>query len=324
VRPAGVPAPGALLLLLLPLVAACAALVDAVTPPKAARPATGALAHQAIDDFWRAFRDARYDAIPAVHERLTAAYAQHPHDPYLTLLLGHTHFWRAAERARLDNGPSTIADHLILAERYLDEARRLAPDDARIPGWLGGLRLALGSFHADVRLTRRAYLDLRAAVDDYVEFNGFSFAYPLISQPPRSPRIAEAVAAMWRTVEACNQERYDRDEPGFEYRRFAHLRTATGRTRVCWNTPLVPHNMEGFFLHFGDLLLKAGHDRAARSAYELIHQVPEYAAWRFKDALADRLERLAEWSRTLRDGDAANDPPYMLRSVLACTGCHAT
>lgn len=309
---------------LIALVVACSAVVPAVTPAKTPRPSGPGPAQYAIERFWWAFRDARYDEIPAVHELLAAAYAANPNDPYVALLLGHTHFWKAAERARVGGGGSTMPDHLILAERYLEEAHRLAPDDARIPGWLGGLRLALGTLHNDKRLTRAGYFGLKRAMNEYLEFNGFAFAYPLISQPATSPRIREAVTAMWRTIEACNQEQYDHDHPRFEYQRFARLRTITGRTRVCWNTPLVPHNMEGFFLHFGDLLLKAGDDEAARAAYEAIRQIPEYGSWRFKSALQERLDYLGEWSRRLRDDDPTNDPSYMLRSVLSCTGCHAT
>lgn len=47
-----------------------------------------------------------------------------------------------------------LTDHLILAERYFEEARRLAAGDERIPGWLGGVQLALGTVHQDERLWR--------------------------------------------------------------------------------------------------------------------------------------------------------------------------
>jgi hypothetical protein len=319
----GVPA---LVLVLAALtLAACSVLVAAITPAKTPRPSESGVAQHAAGEFWRAFRDARYDAIPAVRELLTVAYAQDPNDPYIALLLGHTHFWKAAERWRTpDEGGATIIDHLILAERYLEEAHRLAPQDLRIPGWLGGLRLALGNFHGDERLKTIGYLTLRRAMSDYVEFNGFAFAYPMINQPAQSPFVQEAVDAMCRTVERCNEERYDRLRPRFEYARFGHLRTSMGRRRVCWNTELVPHNMEGFFLHFGDLLLKAGYRDAARAAWLVITDIPEFRAWRFKDALKDRLTNFERWALALREDDPSRQPPFMLRSPLACTGCHAT
>ena len=308
--------------LLLPLTAACARPTDGGAAGATPR-APSALATRATAEFWLAFRQARYDAIPEVRTLLTAAYAANPADPQIALLLGQLHFWKAAERTRDGADGPMIADHLILAEQYLSQARRLTPADHRIPGWIGGLELALGSFHADDRLKRRGYFRLRRAMQAYPEFNGFSFAFPLISQPSWSPLLQEAVDAMWEAAELCNRESYDRRRPSFDYRRFAEHRTATGPTRVCWNTELVPHNMEGFFLHFGDLLLKAGHDHAARAAWEVIMQIPEYPTWPYRAALQERLAGFDEWKRTLRDDDPANDPPYMLRSPIACTGCHA-
>jgi hypothetical protein len=312
-----------LALTLLPLAAGCALAEDAGSA-RQARAVSSALGERATAAFWGAFRDARYEAIPEVHTLLAAAYDENPHDPRVAMLLGQLHFWKAAERARDTRRAPTIAEHLILAERYLHEAARLAPDDHRIPGWVGGLELALGNVHGDPGLTRRGYFRLRKAMLAYPEFNGFSFAFPLISQPPASPLLREAVDAMWETAELCNRERYDRARPHLEYRRFAQHRTAAGRTRVCWNTELVPHNMEGFFLHFGDLLLKAGFEEAARAAWDVIPQIPEYATWRYQAALEDRRTHFARWSRTLRDDDPDNDPPYMLRSPLSCTGCHAS
>jgi hypothetical protein len=310
------------LVALLPLATGCARVDHGATGEVRAAPS--ALAERATAAFWQAFRDARYDAIPEVHALLAAAYADNPHDPHVALLLGHVHFWKAAERVRDTSRDPRTADHLILAERYLHEAGRLARDDQRIPGWLGGLELALSNLHGNLGLARRGYFRLRQAMQAYPEFNGFSFAFPLISQPPSSPLLQEAVAVMWESAELCNRERYDRVRPHLEYRRFAQHRTTAGRTRVCWNTPLVPHNMEGFFLHFGDLLLKAGYEEAARAAWDVIPEIPEYATWRYQAALEDRRTHFARWSRTLRDDDPDNDPPYMLRSPLSCTGCHAS
>jgi hypothetical protein len=312
-----------LLLLVLTAAAGCARAGGAGTPPAVSAPRS-ALAERAVAAFWEAFREARYEAIPEVRAALTAAYASEPRDAQLALLLGQLHFWKAAERAREAGGSPTLADHLVLAEHYLGVAERLAPRDSRIPGWRGGLELALGNFHRDPGLTRRGYLRLRRAVHDYPEFNAFSLAFPLTAQPPRSPLLQEAVGLMWQALELCNREQYDRQRPEFDYGRFGRHRTASGPARVCWNTPLVPHNMEGFFLAFGDLLLKAGHEDAARAVWLTIHQVPEYGAWRYRAALDDRLIRFAVWSRTLRDDDPTNDPPYMLRSTITCTGCHAS
>ena len=81
--------------------------------------------------------------------------------------------------------------------------------------------------------------------------------------------------------------------------------------------------VEGFFLHFGDVLLKNGQKEAAATTYRFIKTVPEYATWRYKPALEERLANLDDWMARLRDADRANDPPYMPNSVIACVACHA-
>lgn len=305
------------------LSAGCSQIAIRSAPAKAPQASTSRLAEHATQIFWQSFVEARYDNIPEAHHLLTAAYLENPNDPRLALLLAHTHLWRIAERARLDSVPPGITDHMILADRYFAEARRLAPDDDRIPGWLGSTRLALGTIHRDERLRREGYFMLKGAAAEYPQFNDFSFAYSLISQAPDSPRFAEGIAALWDNIERCAERRFDRNQPRFEWAALAVLETETGRTRVCWNTRRVPHNVEGFFLHFGDALLKNGQKAAAESAYRFVSQVPQYTTWRYKAALEERLANLDDWMTRLRDADPANDPPYMFRSAIACVGCHA-
>ena len=310
-------------LLLVILLAGCSQIAIGSAPPKQPRLSDSDLARQAIQLFWKDFYDANYDNISMIQRVLTAAYLENPNDPRLALLLAHTHFWKVAERTRVTPLMPEITDHLILAERYFEEARQLAPEDQRIPGWLGGVKLALGNIHRDERLTREGYFMLKEAAAAYPRFNAFSFAYPIAARPHDSPRFAEAVEAMWTNLELCAQRKYDRTRPQIDWTRLAALSTDTGPTRVCWNTARVPHNVEGFFLAAGDTWLKNGQKEAATAAYQVIKQVPEYASWRYKAALEERLANLDDWMRRLRDNDPTNDPPIMMSSAIACVGCHA-
>ena len=36
------------------------------------------------------------------------------------------------------------------------------------------------------------------------------------------------------------------------------LETKEGARRACWNSRIAPHNLEGFFLNMGDMLVKSG------------------------------------------------------------------
>lgn len=302
------------------LLAGCAELAIRSAQPKEPRASTTPLARVAVERFWASFREARYEGLPEVRRLLTAAYLETPTDPRLALLLAHAHLWSVAERARLGRLDPAITDHLILAERYFEEAQRLAPEDLRIAGWLGAMKLALGEVHRDERLKREGYFMLRAAAEAYIEFNGFSLAYPLIRQPHDSPRLREAIHAMERSLEACAGQREDRPRPALAG---APAPGDERGVRACTNTELAPHNVEGFFLHFGDLHLKQGDLRGAEAMYRRVRASPGYPTWRYKAALEDRLAHLEDWSRRLRDGDPRNDPPYLFNSPIACVACHA-
>jgi len=305
------------------LLAGCAEVAIRSAPAKQPRASQSDLAQNATRAFWENFYEARYENIPQVQMLLTAAYLENPNDPRLALLLAHTHLWKVSERARLSPVPPEITDHLILAERYFAEARQLAPDDDRILGWLGSVKLALGTIHRDERVTREGYFMVKGTAAAYPQFADFTLSYTLVGQPHDSSRFTEAVAAMWENLDLCFGHRYDRVRPVLEWAPVAALRTDSGLASVCWNTALVPHNVEGFFLHFGDVLLKNGQKEAAETTYRFIKTVPEYATWRYKPTLEERLANLDDWMARLRGADRANDPPYMLNSVIACLGCHA-
>jgi hypothetical protein len=67
------------------------------------------------------------------------------------------------------------------------------------------------------------------------------------------------------------------------------LETREGPKRVCWNSWIAPHNFEGFFLNFGDMLVKAGDPTRAVTMYSNAMLSHEYASWPFKDVLERRI-----------------------------------
>lgn len=281
------------------------------------------LARHAKHRFRETLYAADFDALPAARRQLTAAYLENPRDPETSLLLAHSHLWALSERSRHAGTPDPqVTDHAILADRYLSEAARLAPDDARIDGWHGAVRLALGALHQDERSTRRGWFQLRRAAREYPAFNGFSAAYPMSLQPRDSERFAAAVEWMWLNLEACTEGRLDRSD--FDYAVFMAEATSEGPLRVCWNTDLVPHNFEGFFLAMGDLLTKAGDVENARAAYESAQRSPGYATWRYAGELEGRLVDLEQRAAAFaRAKSPEGEPPMMFGSDYACTGCHA-
>lgn len=289
--------------------------------PKEARISDSPQAAQAQQAFWEAFQAQRYDALPKVTEALTAAYLRHPEDPKLALLLAHAHFWRVAERSRDSRAGAGVTDGLVLANFYFAEAYRLQPEDHRISGWLASTELALGSVHADERTRRRGYFDLKASARAFPEFNNFSLGYVLSRLPAGDPRLDEAVEAMWLNLDLCVGQKVDRHRPDLSV--LGATVVPDGPKRVCFNGAHTPHNVEGYFLAFGDLLVKTAKPAAAKAIYAQARISPTYDAWPFRALLEERIITADVRAAAFASGDAASAPETISTSAHACAICHA-
>ena len=290
----------------------------AFAPAKSAQKTTDPGAAAARATFWRAFESGRYDESPQVIAALTTAYLKNPRDPETTLLLGLAHLWRLGERARLTAPDPRITEHAILAEKYLLEAQRLAPHDARIPGWLGSVQLALGKIDQNEKLMRTGYFSLRDGVRKFPEFNAFTLGYALSRLPATDPKYLEAVDSMWQSLAHCRQLNPGSVDGG----RFLSSPDAPGANRACWNGPKAPHNIEGFFLNFGDMLVKAGDVALARKLYRYAELSPTYNEWPYRTVLEAHSQQAEARAVLFRDGDDSNDPVMMIDSAHDCMACH--
>jgi hypothetical protein len=290
-------------------------------PEKTANPATTPLSDQAKQTFWSALHGGRYDQAPEAIRLLTAAYLENPRQPEISLLLAHAHLWTIAERARNQELDPRITDHAILAEKYFTEAYRLNPEDHRIPGWLGGVKLALGQIHQDERPTREGYFMLHDAIRSFPEFNYFSAGYVMSSRSRDDDKFREAVEDMWKNLDLCAGEQLDRRNP--DYRKFMAQETTSGPKRVCWNSRIAPHNFEGFFLNMGDMLVKHGEVDQARKIYAIARLSKGYEAWRYKALLEEHIVQAEERAKQFQVSDPTHHPEIMFQSAHACTACHA-
>jgi hypothetical protein len=101
------------------------------------------------------------------------------------------------------------------------------------------------------------------------------------------------------------------------------LETTTGPKRVCRNSWIAPHNLEGFFLNMGDMLVKQGDPATAQRVYANAKLSKTYHEWPFKSVLEDRIEHVAENIALFRDPQPAEKTrTMMILSTFACTGCH--
>jgi hypothetical protein len=290
-------------------------------PPPPAKRVPLALAADTL--FWHALHAGEYDSIPRVLLMLKAAYLQNPADARTAAHVGLMHAWRIAERSRMPGLSPGITDDAILARHYLDRSMIRAQDyDARTHGFDAVLRMIEGDIHQDTALSALGLRDGRAAIAGWPEFNLFTIGYVLSVKPDTSAIFREAVEMQWKTADLCGRTTVDRANPNAE-RALAALRTETDslRVRACTNSWIAPHNMEGFFLNMGDMLVKSGDWRAAQKVYQLARGtrgVGDYATWPYRGVLEGRIRDAEQNVALFRRGSL----PMMFGSKFTCMACH--
>jgi len=291
-----------------------------LAPTKKATSTRSNAALEADELFWHTFHNGAYDEIPRALEVLTAVYLETPTDAVTAAHIAWLHNWRMAERARLSAVPATITDHTTLARRYFDEAFRLDSSDARYLGFLAGHTVAEGTLHKDERLIRHGYYMLLDAIEAWPEFNLFTAGYVMSRLPVDSPRFKEGLDWQWRNLDVCAQARIDRTNP--DYAKYMTLETKEGAKRACWNSWIAPHNLEGFFLNMGDMLVKSGDWQTAQKIYANAQLSNEYATWKFAALLEARIAQAQDNVAAFNGAEGAPVRPIMINSAFACTGCH--
>jgi hypothetical protein len=178
-----------------------------------------------------------------------------------------------------------------------------------------------GTIHRDEKLRRKGYYTMREAIAAWPEFNYFTAGYVFSGQPHDSERFREGLEYQWLNLDVCAGEQVDRANP--DYARYMSLDTTAGAKRVCWNSSIAPHNFEGFFLNFGDMLVKAGDPGTAVKMYRNAQLTPDYASWPYKDVLERRLREAPRNVEVFRQANPAPGAPTLMgRSSFACMGCH--
>jgi hypothetical protein len=289
-------------------------------PKKEAIASRRETASKADDLFWNTFHNGEYHKIQSALEVLTAAYLQTPNDAKTAAHIAWLHNWRMAERARMDSIPATITDDTILARRYFQEAVKLDPSDARYLGFLAGHTLAEGTLHKDERLTREGYVMMLDAIKAWPEFNLFTGGYVMSRLPTDSPQFREGLEWQWQTLDKCIEGKLDRANP--DYSQYMVKETTEGKKRVCWNSWIAPHNLEGFFLNMGDMLVKSGDWQTAQKIYANARLSRTYASWKYQSVLEDRIDRAQANVALFNAPDGTPKVRMMINSEFSCMACH--
>jgi tetratricopeptide (TPR) repeat protein len=232
---------------------------------------------------------------------LKAATRREPDNARAHLLLALARLSAVAEDNRLVSLP--------FIDKEFAAAQRLDPTDHRIPGWRVPLRV---QFVAQPYLRGLTFLrpqldqrmkELEDAATEFPQFVGFSAAMMMAPLPHDTgyPAKARAWADLLSKTECT---------PEFE--------------RFCGNTPLVPHNIEGQRVIYGDVYARAGDLAKAREQYELALAEPTASPseWRHYAQAQERLDTVADRVRRWNDDDPKNDPAFFHEGKTACVGCH--
>jgi hypothetical protein len=305
------------------MLASCSYVAEKTAPRKQAATTRTAAALKADESFWATLHGSAYEQIPQALEAQTAAYLANPTDAVSAAHVGWLHIWRVSERARLSAIPATLTDDAVVSRRYFQEAVALDPTDARYLGFLAAATLAEGNINQDERLTRRGYFMMLDAIKAWPEFNLFTAGYVMSTQPAGSERFNQALQWQWQTLDVCVGETVDRRTA--DYAKYMTLETREGKKRVCWNSQIAPHNLEGFFLNMGDMLVKAGDWQTARKIYGDAKLSPTYSQWQYREILEARIhdapDNVAAFSAPV-DAAYHGDKQMMVATAFACMACH--
>ncbi|MBI3784454.1 MAG: hypothetical protein HY270_13745 [Deltaproteobacteria bacterium] len=257
--------------------------------------------------------EAFFDTLGGVAERtaeaisdLSAAVAKNPSDGHSQFHLGMIHLFRFAQSVSDYQSASTIEkDDVSLAQKALEAAVPLLPDDRRVPGFRAAATYMLGVVTHDQAGIDQGLQQLRDAYALFPEFNSFDFIATVGAVvSAKDPLYQEVLQILGDPLMASC--------------------TPFNEPKLCGNFGKAPHNVEGALILFGDLFAKGGNLVKAKGYYNLA-KTPFASAggpWRFQSLVQQRLDTVKQRIALYQDDDPSNDPPLVGYHEEACAVCH--
>jgi tetratricopeptide (TPR) repeat protein len=285
------------------------------------------LAKDANTYFWDNFHAGNYDSIPEIIEKLNMALAENPNDLVTTDHLGFVHVWALSERQRLQAADPLIVDHVYLSRRFFEEAYNMNEDDPRILGFFTDLSLAEGASLNNKREQTEAYFMGLKCIKQWPQFNKFTVGYAFSNLPPGDKNFKQGLKWQYESMDDCACEVTDPSKLSYQQKTEVIRTSKTAKVkRACGDSWIAPHNLEGFFLNFGDMLVKNGQWQEAIKIYELAKIPDNFNKWIYKDTLENRIKNAQEntvlFNKLLNEADLRNQTVMMVNSRFSCTGCH--
>ncbi|MEM7160102.1 MAG: hypothetical protein AAF799_45110 [Myxococcota bacterium] len=276
--------------------------------------------------FFDAFGRGAYEELDDIIGELSREHLEG--DDVSTSVLAFAHAWKLSEGARQTAEPRVI-EHADLAVRFFDEALEASGDDPRLIGFLGSFEAAAGTIHDERAQRRMGWNKLLKARRQWPQWGGFTLGYVATQLDSDERRFRKGIRAFWRNLDACAGERVDRErfELTDELMDAFTSDSDPWNWRACSNTDVVPYNIEGFFLAFGDILAKGGETDDARRMYRIALETEDSETWPHRwlaQSRLDNLEALHGWFNAAIDRTQAVDAERvtMIAGPFACAGCH--
>ncbi len=264
----------------------CSTFIPKFIAKKEAKLCTDPACMEADKYFWDNFHAGNYDSIPNILEKLKQSYYKNPGDYKLLSHIAFTHAWAIGEDGKAEDS-AQIIDHATLARQYFKDAFELTPEkDWRLYGFYASFMMAEGTIHGNDKQVTKGYFEMKKAVKKYPEFNLFTKAYSIMN----GGRRAEAIEDLWKNLDKCACEKVDRKN--LDYRNYISLRNVESKMSTCWNTWIAPHNLDGFFLIFGDLLLQEKDRQGALMMYRNATYTDNFDNWHYKGKVLQRISKV--------------------------------
>ncbi len=307
---------------------ACEQAAIFMTPNKKPDQSLDKLATTAERYFWNTLHQGHYQDITQAEIRLMKAYLKNPNDPSLAAHLGFLHIWKITEHQREKMQNPLIPDEIILSKKFFSDAHALLPDNAIYEGFYGDTLLMEGMIFEDKREEVRGYFTLKKAIAKWPEFNYFTAGYPMSILAPNSRQFKQALQWQWNTIDLCAGKKINRENP--EYPSGHITKNNPRRHDACEETWIAPHNIEGFFMNMGDMLVKSGDWQIALIIYQNAKRAPNYTYWPYRKMLENRIKNAKENVEYFQEPfsfELKNNNPernIMFNSGYGCMACHQT
>lgn len=276
--------------------------------------------------FWEQFHQGNIDNAEQIISKLERQYQQDSTNLVATAHLGFARFWLISEgmRSRVPVPGEEIPGHIAGAYKYFKKAYQLNPNDKRVLGFLADAEMAYAGITQSQELLQQGYAKGLESISAWPQFNKFTIGIPFTAFPAQSPQFIQALDWQWTTLEDCYTASVDRSNPAIEALISQDLSGHNlGKKRACYNSWIAPHNIEGYFLNMGDMIVKTGDAVTAQKIYGLVKASPNYKSWPFKEVLEKRIQNAERNTRIFNDNTQQGvDNVIIGNSGYNCSSCH--